>query len=370
MMKLAIACVFGGGVLAGCSALTPALTPPQTIQNETVAQPIAARTTYAAWGKSLVQIPLPGAGCYKASYPSTTWSRIACATSRHLLRPSLDEVAANAVPHFKQAADYTAHVQPHLISAAIGSFPAVKGVKRVTSTHAGLWSGLNSYGLQLNSQDFRTAGCGNVAHCEGWVQFVYQNPSEQRVGNLTIWDWLVSTTSKSLSGCPPNAGWQFFSGFCYQTSSKQIDDIPNQPITELGEMILTGNAASTGDSITLAVGSTVYAVKKAQGDGITDLSTHWQGAEFNVFAPGSSGSGYGIATFNAGSTITVGLELNDGATTAPNCEANSGTTAETNSLAFVSAPQNPPAREHPSILFTESNARGGGSPSCDALAGS
>jgi hypothetical protein len=65
--------------------------------------------------------------------------------------------------------------------------------------------------------------------------------------------------------------------------------------------------------------------------------------------------------------FAVRIEADTGASTAPDCRANSGTTGESNNLSFIAAPTNPSSRRYPSVLFTESNAGGGGNPSCDAL---
>jgi hypothetical protein len=125
-------------------------------------------------------------------------------------------------------------------------------------------------------------------------------------------------------------------------------------------------AASDGDSIIFGVGGTKYAVRNAQSDDIADLSTHWQGAEFNVFAPGDGAT----ATFNAGTTITVGLELRDGTLSAPQCLANAGTTAESNDLSFVKLNESSQPSAYPSIRFSESNVRSTGRAACLPLAGS
>jgi hypothetical protein len=106
-------------------------------------------------------------------------------------------------------------------------------------------------------------------------------------------------------------------------------------------------------------------MKNIQGDGITDLSAHWEGAEFNVIG----NAGGDIAKFNKGSTITASLQTDTGLTTAPACPANSGTTGESNNLRFVAAPANPQELQYPSIEFTMSNAGSGGSPSCDKVQG-
>lgn len=247
----------------------------------------------------------------------------------------------------------------------------VNGVTSVRSTHAGPDSGSGSYSLQLNTQYFATAACGAIKHCWGWVQFVYRNAPRDRRANLEIWDWLVSSNAKPLSGCPPNFGWQSSSsssgGDCWQTSP--VIEVPNQPITKLAEVSLTGAASSTGDSIELAVDDTLYAVQNAQDDGVVDLSKYWNFAEFNVFGYSTAGSKPSSAKFNTGSSVTVSVEVDDGKKAAPQCMGGYSTTFEVNNLSLGAAPSNPPALEHPSILFSESNPVSG-TRGCETIAGS
>jgi hypothetical protein len=323
-------------------------------QSMPAVSPSAAAADVTVWSHSVSRIRPPGAGCFTVSFPSTAWAPVACSTAKRLQSRFIGS-----------GRDYTAQVHPRTISVAEGSFPKVVGLRTVITNKAGAgWSGTNAYSLQLNSQFFQTASCGAIAHCAGWVQFVYQNPPGKTPGDLLIWDWLVPTNGPKLSGCPPKAGWEFYAGFCVQTNHKSVH-VPNQPITKLSEMTITGMAATDGDSIIFGVDGTEYAIRDAQSDDVTDLSKHWQSAEFNVFAPGNGAT----ATFNAGTTITVGLDVDDGAKNAPLCEANMGTTAESNDLSFIKTPGTRPESAYPSIRFTESNVTSPGSASCLSLAG-
>jgi len=324
----------------------------------------------ATWSRNVMHVPLPSAGCYKASYPAFVWARVACAAPPQVLFPPLGRNGSIEPQGVGNGADYTLVTLPYVTAGAIGSFPSVSGVQTVRSIGVASFggkgiSGPNVYSLQLNSNTFSTRACAGMAHCVGWEQFVFTNqPIAYRGGgNLIIQDWLLSTTSQHLAGCPPHQGWSYSGGNCVQNGPNSVAT-PSVPITELAELILSGSAASSGDSAFLSVGSTVYGMKNIQGDGITDLSEHWTGSEFNVVGNG----GGSRAKFNKGSTITVSIEADDGSTTAPDCKANSGTTGESNNLSFIAAPATPDMRRYPSIAFTESNAGGGGNPSCDSVA--
>ncbi len=259
--------------------------------------------------------------------------------------------------------DFTADTSPRLISTAIGAFPKVKGVTSVDSVGCCGYQGLNSYSLQLNSYFFQTDACGNIPNCAGWEQFVYENPSGSSKGQLFIQDWLVPTSSSGLSGCPPDAGWEYVGIGCVQNSPYSVN-VANVSITDLQQLIVTGVAASGGDSIYLSVGSTEYGMKDIQSDGITDLSQHWEGSEFNVIGNG----GGDTADFNSGSKITVSLQTDDGVTKRPACPADTGTTGESNNLNFVRAPSAAPKLQYPSIEFTMSS-KTNGKATCDAVKG-
>ena len=322
------------------------------------------------WHRSLARSPLPGSGCFVTSYPSTEWKRVACSTPPHLLYPvpASRHVMEELAQSVGDGADYTANTSPKRMSTAVGAFPQVTGVTRVKSVENPKfgccgYNGINSYTLQLNSYFFSTSACGNIQNCAGWEQFVYENPPDSNEGQLFIQDWLVPTGSSGLSGCPPGKGWEYADGGCVQNSPNAVS-VPNVSIKSLRKFTETGKASSRGDSIYLSVGSTEYGMKNIQGNGITDLSAHWKGAEFNVIG----NAGGDIARFNKGSTITISLQTDTGLTTAPDCPANSGTTGESNNLSFVTAPANPPKLQYPSIEFKMSNA-GGGGPSCDEVQG-
>ncbi|HXM07749.1 MAG TPA: hypothetical protein VN936_09795, partial [Candidatus Acidoferrum sp.] len=107
-----------------------------------------------------------------------------------------------------------------------------------------------------------------------------------------------------------------------------------------------------------------YGMKNVQGDGITDLSQNWQGAEFNIIGNGGADQ----AKFNSGSSITVSLQVKDGVSAKPTCPSDSGTTGETNNLFFVTAPAKPDKYQYPSIEFTM-NSKAGGKATCDTSNG-
>jgi hypothetical protein len=372
--------LLASGSLAGCSGgSTPALPSSQSNANTQSAQPPVgdAVTANAVWRDSVMRTQLPSAGCFQASYPSMTWERIACDTPPHLLYPltlGAQSTASDSLPREATSSgsntvgdgnDYTAATTA-VMSSAIGSFPTVTGVTSVTSTPNPAFGddcecGKNSYTLQLNSSFFSSAACNGESNCAGWEQFVYENPTGSSKGSLFIQDWLIPANLTGSIKCPRGKGWESADGGCVQNSPSSVS-IPNIAIANLGELKETGDAATSGDSVYLAVGSTVYGMKNVQSDGITDLASNWKGAEFNIVG----NAGGSVAEFNAGSSVTVSLQTDTGNTSAPACDADSGTTGESSNLSFVAAPS-PTELTYPSILFKESNVSGGGTASCDAI---
>ncbi|MGB6644599.1 MAG: hypothetical protein WBE35_06180 [Candidatus Cybelea sp.] len=231
----------------------------------------------------------------------------------------------------------------------------------MTSVRSG--GSLDAYSLQLNSNFFETAACGTLQDCVGWSQFVYENPPGSGQGTLFIQDWLVATDTSGFSSCPPGKGWENLGIGCVQNSPFGVN-LPNVDVTGLGSVIETGVADSSGDSIFMSVGSTEYGMKNVQDDGITDLSQHWEGAEFNILGDGGGDQ----ANFNSGSKITVNIQADDGVKKKPLCPASTGTTAETNNLFFVRAPHRVPKLQYPSIEFTMSSKEGGKA-TCDTRRG-
>jgi len=282
-----------------------------------------------------------------------------------MLPPHITQGSANTKSRVNAAiagggSDYTIQTGSNLISTAVGSFP-VASTSTVTDTVGSC--ALNCFSLQLNSGFFPTAACNGQPNCLGWEQFVFESPTwnvpEESTGYLFIEDWLLN-----YSPCP--SGWNSYEGVdCWKNS-----DLSSSvafflvDLTTLESVVETGAAASSGDSLYLTVGTKAYGYKNVQSDGITDLASHWNAAQFNIL--GSSGGA--TLDFNGASTIEVSLQADDGVLTAPTCQAG-GYTAETNNLSLVAAPASAPELTYPSILYEESNVSGLGSPSCDAVAG-
>lgn len=271
----------------------------------------AMHAKWKAWRETMKRTPLPKKkGCFKASYPSTTWQETACKTAPLVpYPPTTHGDRPNTVGN---GTDYYAAVS-NLLSSAAGSFPTVSDL---TSASA--------YSLQLNSNFFSTSVCSGAANpssCKGWQQFLYTvSPSE-----TFMQYWLIKWGKTT---CP--SGWTYFDNYsddeCYRNSSATDSNVPLLANWQYLELV--GNAASGTDKVTFYNGD--GNVSASAADSVLNLEDGWDNAEFNVFGNGNGSE----VSFNSDASFVVQASLNDGATTAPACEPG-GFTAETNNLDLV-----------------------------------
>jgi hypothetical protein len=287
----------------------------------------------ASWRAAISQTPTPQEGCFKAAYPSLAWSKVACVTApnvRYFPRSGLGRGAFTV----GDGHDYAIKTKGK-ISTGVGSFPVVKGVKTETD-----FGEPNTYSLQLNSEFFHGAACDGAqtpSKCLSWLQYIYSS-SEKAV---FMQYWLIYYDA----ACP--AGWMSAGGGdCYKNSAAVR--APQDPITDLQNMSITGSAVKGGvDTTVFADGTNAYTTTGS--DKVVYLAKSWNGSEFNIIGDGGGSQ----ATFNAGSSITVNIAADDGSTDAPKCKANAGTTGETNNLNLGKCVTAGGAT--PSISFVESN---------------
>ncbi|MBV1851251.1 hypothetical protein [Catellatospora tritici] len=295
------------------------------------------------WQTKISQLAKPARGCFKATYPDVEWHESACAT------PSMAPMTPRpAVPMNPRTGprpmvvgngdDISAKAPSGFIFNAIGSFDNVSGVTSVSSPPNGMGAPVaNAYSLQLNTDFFVSTAC-NLSpdpNCRGWEQFIFANDGTS--GLSFIQYWLIFYSAP----CP--GGWFTYGIHCYRNSPTGAV-VPNQPITNLANLRVSGTANPGSDSVTTFVGLSAYTTP---GGNYVNAAAGWKIAEFNVFG---DGGGYS-ANFNPGASLTVRTRINYGGTAAPICVAQ-GFTGETNNLSFGSPP--PPASPPgPAILVTE-----------------
>ena len=312
------------------------------------------------WRTFMAQQSLPRKGCFSAVYPSTDWSAALCTPAPEI--PTTPKRGTRPLV-VGNTNDISAQAPSGFISTAIGSFDSVN-VTSESSPIANSGSAVaNAYTLQVNTNFFASSVCsgaGNPTQCRGWEQFVFWNDGSS--GGAFIQYWLI----RYNHSCPSGQSWNQFSFtgstdiYCWKDDSGGSVAVPNQPITNLAQLSLSGAVSATSDSVTMFVGTTAYA---RAGDNAVNAASGWTTAEFNVFGAGGSSAGGGEATFNSGASITPRTRIFYGGRTAPTCVAQ-GFTGETNNLSFgPSAPT--PSQPGPAVIFNEISA-GGASSNCAA----
>lgn len=322
-----------------------------------------------SWRKTILKAKRPKRGCFTAAFPETAWREVECKTAPRRAYPPKHGIRPVTVGN---GVDFSADVTG-FISEAEGSFDSVVGVTSESSA-----DGANSYSLQLNTEPIATSTCSgspDPGSCQGWEQFVYSSG-----GSGFIQYWLLNY-GPSGTECPKprgascvqgevfTDGWcpfSFSSGgavYCVVNGANSAP-APSEPITALGSLKLTGDAAGvTGpdDAISVTVGSTVYSA--SGGNYFPDLGSHWQIAEFNVFGDGGGDQ----ANFNSGSTLHVRTAVDSGTSLGPACDEE-GFTGETNNLTLGNTAPVAVLGTAPALLFWESfpAPSGGGATCADA----
>jgi len=367
--------------------------PPQASTQAEAAQREAWRKLTAvereSWRMTIIHTPLPGNGCFAATYPETQWRETRCKPPSTKLYPPKRPRMVRTEIVGGSGTDFSAKLSTDHITEAEGSFDSVTGVTSECSVQcpqqvcpanpscSGQPS--NQYSLQLNSKTFNTQTCNGSnpvptwtpSTCQGWEQFVY---SSSNSGSIQYW---LENYGPPGTACPnPRgascvAGEASIDGWCpFQftptdpvycvVNGSNFAGAPGETISSLdpssaGALKLLGTAAgfggNTNDKVYVTEGATVY---PATGNNyFPDLGNQWQEVEFNVFGDGNGDQ----AVFNSGSTLQVRTSVASNSWEIPSCDAQSFT-GESNNLTLINL--NPPVAHTgiPSLVFQESNAPG------------
>ena len=298
------------------------------------------------WRAAMAQITQPGEGCFEASYPNTVWEEVECKELHPRVHPVFHKPGEGQVTG--NGHDYVAQA-PGLISATLGTFSAVTGIKTEKSVGVPAFGdggilGPNEYSLQLNT-DFQgtTAACAGHSGCVVWQQFIYATDYEVE-GKAAVFMqyWLIGWgSSKCPSGFASAGG-----GDCYGNSKAIL--APDVKPTALASLSLSAAASAGGnDTVVFTNGTKAFSVSGL--DTVLDISQVWQQSEFNIVGD----AGGSRADFNEPVSVTVKVALTDGTTAAPTCVANAGSTGETNNLNLGTC--STASASSPYIQFTESN---------------
>jgi hypothetical protein len=367
-----------GLMMSACAPGNDSGTAPPANGPSLQASPATAATVAAAapgdWRKALSKFHPAKDGCFKSTYPSTSWVEIPCTKAPFQpLIPGQGRAAlgtqADTVGGTGQ--EWSPKVAVGSISWAEGSFPWLQGVASVSSNATPTSEAISScptgnfpdlYSLQLNTNYFSTPLCQGQG-CMGWQQFTYSNGSG---AEAKIEYWLLSYGGKNGTTCPP--GWFPFTdpvfGHDCGIDSLLLSHLPNEAITSLPDVALTAVAGSS-DMLTFSVGSSVYMISASSVLGLNGGG--WNTAEFNVFGNSCGRE----AVFNPGAEIVVQTLTDDPSTAgAPTCRPGSFT-GETNNLSLLGfsccgMSGNPV----PGIQFTETNLSTAAVPTCPLVTAS
>ena len=314
----------------------------------------------AGWRKAIAATRQPGKGCFTATYPSLKWRSIRCVNAPKYLMPPRSGVVPQVVGNGN---DIAAQAPTGVISSATGSFDTLTNVTSESGPIANAGPSLaDTYTLQINTDFFTTSVCSSspTASCRGWEQFVFENRSS--IHRAFIQYWLINFDTT----CPTNFQPVPLGGHtdCVQLSNLS-GAVPTTavPVTNLGQVTLTGTATAGADSITMTIGGTAFS---RAGDNSVNASSGWTIAEFNILGDGGDASGVGgTATFNNNASLVMRTRINYGGHAAPNCVAQ-GFTAELNNLSFGPLP--PPVASQPGPAVTWNQSTAGGAPSACAAA--
>jgi hypothetical protein len=267
-----------------------------------------------AWRATISRTPVPGDGCFNASYPLLVWHQVRCVKRAKSEFSQMQRTGGSAPAGGSD--DYMA-VTKSLTSNAVGSFPLVR---HVTSEYGAYGPGdyvlLISTNSNLNTP--ACAGSSTPTYCVGWEQFAFLNLNREAF--IQYWMLFYNAT------CP--AGWNAGpTGSCWRNS--RIVRVPRQALTELPYLSLSATAVLRGLD-TLVMTTRTQAYSTSAPDAVA-LARGWHGTEFNVVGTSCSTCDP-AAYFNAGASLTVKIAVTDGNAQKPTCAANAGTAQETNNL--------------------------------------
>ncbi len=284
----------------------------------------------ATWQEAIANLPLPGEGCFTASYPALAWQATRCKVAPEVpMEPAGNLSAPNtplAVKPVGNGNDYSAVVTGP-ITKATGSFADVSpGITEKGQYDDSGPNLANTFSLQLNTQFFSgspaCSGSSNPAKCLAWQQFVYDTHSN----TVFMQYWLIGYSAK----CPSH--WFTYESDCYTNSPASSFAGGNLTAAELATAKLSGFAnLSSTDEVELSNGSQASSVDNS--DSVLDLAKSWNTTEFDVFGD----AGGGQAKFGKKTTFEAQTALSSSSLAAPEC-VKEGFTGETNNLKLTGTP--------------------------------
>lgn len=302
-----------------------------------------------AWRRSMTSASMPKPGCFRATYPSTTWQEYPCTPTTVGPLVPVHHSAGPAPQLVGYDLDFVSQIiQPHVIPAPAivwseGSFPVTKNLTTVNDVCNGLVPGCiargqGHFGLQMNTNTFFTKTCQGSAdpNCVGWAQFVFTTDSSANGGfpGVFMQYWLINFGQNCPTG--GSVTWKSFNNKNAQgkdqwdcfTPFAPVGFAPMLSITDLDQVVLTGTTGTTNTVFLFSPPNTLIA-NAGLDDAVGLNSGDWTETEFNLF--GAGGGSEADLNFSANLTVQTLTypSFNPNITIATQCDGTSFT-GETN----------------------------------------
>ncbi len=265
------ALVFAVVVLFALSMLAPASASTQTV---------------GGWQNQVRQTPTPGSGCFKVSYPSTSWVSVPCGTNPH---PGVYYTIGGTSPDWtgsSRSAMTSSVGQVTSESTFIGEYQEPGGLS-------------NDFSIQLNTNTYPLTYDGHST--TGWEQFIYgvQTPSE---GGVMIEYWLLGYNNTYDCTSPFSSDGL---GDCtYLTSPTDVSQQGFSQLVLLNQLTSAsfyGKVTSSTDTAEFCFSSTCWA--RSAGDLVSLDNYNWRISEWNFFGNGGGSEAYFEGPFSLGITV-------------------------------------------------------------------
>ncbi len=277
----------------------------------------AAEVSTPAWQEAIAALPVPGQGCFTASFPAVQWQSTACSSvhpkiAQQFAGPSPNEDGANAVPQqvagcAGNSCDFAAQTASPM-TAAEGSFPSVTCASSPCESgqfgNAGA-AGNNIYSLQLNT-NFNlpaTSSCSTAlvpSACTGWQQFVYDSDLKEIQVEPALLGY--DNTCTGTFNTPDGAG------NCYDENENTASvpqltpqQLMSDSVKFVGQVGLV-NGTET-DTVKMIVSGTSSAATAA--DNLVNLAGNWTDAQFGLYGDRGGGEANFIAGTDMRSTSSL-----------------------------------------------------------------
>jgi hypothetical protein len=285
------------------------------------------------WQNEAMNSPVPGVGCYTATFPNLVWTETTCSN-----RTSIQYATVGGNGGFDMIGSTTSNM-----GKVDGNVASMSGYSSEYDSSLGPTNGANTYSIQLNSEVWSCVYGGHNTQC--WEQFVFQNYGHGGSAYVSI-SYMLGNNYGGLYGCP-SSSWGNVAGNCYyvpftlSTSVESISTLASQPIQLQGTANYHVNSGY--DVVTMCDSFQCWSVTNydnavfAGSGNVYSLYNNWNAFEWNVFGVCCSDG----ALFNTGPSPSLSINVgsvvdSSGNALTTSCTSAPTTTGEYNNLNLVS----------------------------------